>query len=125
MKKQLLLLISFIFLMAGCNDNTITFSGESDNWEGEYSAILSDNESRKDGEYLFGYKNAKKDTAFKNLKIVINDGETELYETDFKVATVVINDSCSGCAFKSEDEPINVTIKWDGKEESFLLEPRS
>lgn len=71
MKKQALLLIFLIFLMAGCNDTTIAFSGESDNWEGEYSAILSDNESREDGEYLFGYKNAKKDiAAYKNLKIV-------------------------------------------------------
>jgi hypothetical protein len=30
--------------------------------------------------------------------------------------------SCSGCAVTREDEPIKVTIKWDGKnEETFYL----
>lgn len=125
MKKRLLLWVPFILLIVGCNDKTISFSGESDNWKGEYSANISDNETREDGKYIFGYKKATSDTTFKNLEIVINDGETKWNENNYKGTTISISSSCTGCAVTQEDQPIDVTIKWDeGEEESFKLEPK-
>ena len=125
MKKRLLFLFSSILLIVGCNDETLSFSGESDNWKGEYTANISDNETREDGKYVFGYKNATKDISFKNLEIVINGGETKWNENNYNAATVSISSSCTGCAVPQEDQPVDVTIKWDdGKEESFKLEPK-
>lgn len=90
---------------------------------GEYSANIFDNGSREDGEYIFAYKNSTPKTSFKNLEIVINDGETQRKETNFKGATIEISTSCSGCLVSQKDKSINVNIKWDnGKEESFVLE---
>ena len=123
MKKRLLMLMPFIFLIVGCNDKHLSFSGESENWKGEYSANVSDNETREDGKYIFGYKKATNDTSFKNLEIIINDGETEWSESDYKAATISITSSCSGCSTRQKDDSIDVTIKWDdGKVESFKLE---
>ena len=125
MKKRLLLLVPLIFFIVGCNDKHLSFSGESENWKGEYSANISDNETKEDGKYIFGYKKVTSDTSFKNLEITINDGETKWNESDYKAATISISSSCSGCSTPQEDQPIDVTIKWDdGKEESFKLEPK-
>jgi major membrane immunogen (membrane-anchored lipoprotein) len=120
MKKTFLFVILLVSILAGCSDKYIFLSGESKNWRGEYSANIDGN--REDGNYLFGYKNGEKDTKFKNLEIVINDGETVLKEEMHKGATVSIPTSCSGCAVTREDVPIKVTIKWDGKnKETFYL----
>lgn len=125
MKKRLLFLIPFICMIVGCSDKYLSFSGESDNWKGEYSANISDNGTRENGKYVFGYKNATSDTSFRNLEIVINDGEAVRKEDFLKGATIVISSSCSGCAVTQEDNPIKVSIKWDDeKEETFKLEAK-
>ncbi|MFD1169687.1 hypothetical protein [Oceanobacillus caeni] len=60
-----------------------------------------------------------------NLKIVINDGETVLNESEYKGATVKFPSKCSGCAITDTDTPIQVTIEWGkGKEETFSMEPK-
>ncbi|QPA30453.1 hypothetical protein [Thermaerobacillus caldiproteolyticus] len=122
MKEPFLFVILLVSILVGCSDKHIFLSGESENWKGEYSANISGN--REDGNYLFGYKNGEKDTKFKNLEIVINDGngETVRKEDIHKGATIRISSSCSGCAVTREDEPIKVTIKWDDKnEETFYV----
>ena len=99
------------------------FSGESDSWKGEYSANLSS--TKEQAEYIFTYKQAEKETAFKNLAVIINDGQTIRREDSFKGATVKISTASSGGGLTQESDPIKVTIKWDdGKEESFVMEPR-
>ncbi|RST76173.1 hypothetical protein D4T97_005160 [Siminovitchia acidinfaciens] len=124
MKKRLLFLVPFILLSVACNQKTISFSGESDYWKGEYSANISDKGTREDGKYIFGYKNATSDTSFDWVEIEINDGETGRKEENFKGATIIIPRSCSGCSVTREDTAIKVRIKWDGEmEESFVLEP--
>lgn len=127
MKKPLsfLILIASVVLIVGCNNDTISFSGESENWKGEYTANISENSTREDGEYIFRYKNTTSEPTFKNLEIVINDGELDLKEEVFKGTTKKMPTSCSGCAVTQKEVPIKVTIKWDKeKEESFELEPK-
>lgn len=128
--KRLLFLIPFILLIIGCNETSLSngkslsFSGESDNWKGEYSAIISENGTREDGDFVFTYKNGSSKTSFKNIEIVINDGETKIKENGTKGSTIRLGLSSSGGAVTEEDLPIKVTIKWDDKQESFELESR-
>jgi len=130
MMKRLLFLIPFILLIIGCNETSLSngkslsFSGESDNWKGEYSAIISENGTREDGDFVFTYKNGSSKTSFKNIEIVINDGETKIKENGTKGSTIRLGLSSSGGAVTEEDLPIKVTIKWDDKQESFELESR-
>ena len=118
MNKPFLFLI--LLVLVGCSNEYILLSGESENWKGEYSANIDGNS--EDGNYTFGYKNGENEPEFKNLKIIINDGETDRREDNHKGATVRIPSSCSGCSVTKEDVPIKVTIKWDDKnEETFYL----
>ncbi|MED1792858.1 hypothetical protein P4V54_09255 [Brevibacillus nitrificans] len=120
MKKPFLFVILFISILVGCGNDYIFLSGESENWKGEYSANIDGN--KENGNYLFGYKNGNNATEFKNLEIVINDGETVQKEDKHKGTTIRISTSCSGCSVTNKDEPIKVTIKWDDKnEDTFYL----
>ncbi|MGM0923557.1 MAG: hypothetical protein ACQEWW_20510 [Bacillota bacterium] len=119
--KKTIVLISLVIYLVGCGNKFIRFNGESDNWKGEYSTNIDG--TRENGEYTFSFKNAKNDTTFENLQIVINDDETRLIEDIHKGATVKISSSCSGCSVTSEDEIIKVNINWDVQnEETFFLE---
>lgn len=119
MKKIFFCLAIFSFILAGCNNKFIFLEGESDNWRGEYSANITDNTEY--GNYIFGYKEAKSEISFKNLKVTINDGESELNAEMHEGATVRMSTSCSGCSVTNEDQPQKVTIKWDGNAETFYL----
>ncbi|QOR64921.1 hypothetical protein IM538_13815 [Cytobacillus suaedae] len=121
MKKAIFLFVMILVtVLVGCGNKYFHFSGESDSWKGEYSANIDG--TREDGEFVFGFKNANKDSTFKNLVIVINEGETEQRSDNHKGATVKISSSCSGCTVTSENEQIKVTIKWDDEnEETFFL----
>ncbi|OCA81961.1 hypothetical protein [Pseudobacillus wudalianchiensis] len=124
MQKLLSAFILFMLtLTAGCSSDMIGFSGESDSWKGEYSAVKSD--TNEHGEYRFTYKHAARDTSFKNLTIMIHNGETVRQEDFFKGATIVISIAGSGSGLTRESDPIPVTIKWDeDQEESFTMKPR-
>ncbi|WP_027410576.1 hypothetical protein [Anoxybacteroides tepidamans] len=121
MKKLFFFVILLVFALSGCGSEFISFSGESKNWKGEYSANIDGNS--ENGNYLFSYKHAKKNTEFKNLQIIINDsGKTVLNEETHKGATIKIPTGCSGCDVTKKGEPIKVTIKWNQKnEETFYL----
>ena len=115
MKKPFLFVFLLVSILVGCGSEYVILSGESDDWKGEYSANIDGNS--KNGNYLFSFKNGNNDTEFKNLEIIINDGETSQKENNHKGATVRISTSCSGCSVTKKDEPIKVLIKWDDKNE--------
>lgn len=121
MEKRVLIVIVFVLFLVGCGNESITFSGESDNWKGEYATNIDG--TVENGLYTFGFKNATNDTIFKNFEIVINDGEIHQRVDEHKGATVNIPISCSGCMVTPENGTIKVTIKWNDKnEETFFLE---
>jgi hypothetical protein len=133
MMKRLLSLIPFILLIIGCNETflsngngkPLSFSGESDNWKGEYSVIISENGTREDGDFVFSYKNGSSKTFFRKIEVVINNGETKYIEYGTRGSMVRFFLSSSGGAVMQEDLPIKVTIKWDNeKQESFELESK-
>ncbi|KMY53909.1 hypothetical protein AC623_07980 [Bacillus sp. FJAT-27231] len=124
MQKLLSAIILFMLTMtAGCSSDMIGFSGESNSWKGEYSAVKSD--TNEHGEYRFTYKHAARDTSFKNLTITIHNGEMVRQEDFFKGAAVIISKDGSSSSLAQESGPIPVTIKWDeDQEEAFTMKPR-
>jgi major membrane immunogen (membrane-anchored lipoprotein) len=123
MSKPILFMIILVLSLVGCSSKTIIFSGESGHWKGNYTANIDG--TREDGEFIIGYKNATNNTVFKNLVVIINDGETIRKEEHHSGATVRIPSSCSGCLVTDKNEPIKVTIKWNNKnEETFYLKAR-
>lgn len=123
MKHFLLVQILVILLLTGCGMESIRFSGESENWKGEYAANIS--EARENGEYRFGYKNAERGMVFESLEITIDEGGGEINQRmdEHRGATIKVSSSCSGCAVNDTDDPIEVTIEWDGEnKETFLLQ---
>ncbi|GGK05630.1 hypothetical protein GCM10007063_30070 [Lentibacillus kapialis] len=121
-KVPLLLLLSALFL-SGCGVEDIKFNGESNNWRGEYNAYIDN--STENGEYVFVFKKAQEDQVVEDLKIVINNGEVVLNESEHKGRTIKIPSSCSGCAVTDTETSIQVTIEWgEGNEETFSIDPK-
>ncbi|OIK15573.1 hypothetical protein BIV60_08465 [Bacillus sp. MUM 116] len=124
MKKTPLFMLLLILILAACSKQ-ISLSGESKHWEGRYIANIDGN--REDGNFIFGYKNANKQTEFKNLNVEIKNGlgKTVKNEEQHKGATKTINRSCSGCAVTDETQTLKVTIKWNEKyEETFDMKKK-
>lgn len=121
MKKQYVLILIMILTLVGCNNKTISLTGESDSWSGEYTANI--NGDKESGNFIFGYKNAT-GKELNNLEITINDGERVLKEGNHRGALIEMPSSCSGCAVTNETMPIKVEIKWDDKEETFHLKTK-
>ncbi|MGG1399666.1 hypothetical protein ABE288_17900 [Bacillus salipaludis] len=120
MKRLFVLLI--ILCLSACSNQSVFLSGKSKHWEGQYSANIDGN--REDGTFIFGYKNANKNTKFKNLQVRIENSTrgSERKEEVHKGATIRISHSCSGCAVTDENEPIKVTIIWNNiNKEIFYL----
>ncbi|MEJ9218701.1 hypothetical protein P4H46_10985 [Paenibacillus glucanolyticus] len=118
MKKHYVLVLLMILTLVGCNTKSISLTGESDSWSGEYTANI--NRDKENGKFIFGYKNAT-GKELKNLEITINDGKRVLKEENYKGAIIEMPSSCSGCAVTNETLPIKVKIKWDEKEDTFDL----
>lgn len=118
MKKHYVLILFMILTLVGCNNKSISLTGESDSWSGKYTANISGD--KENGKFIFGYKNAT-DKELKNLEITINDGEQVRKEGNYKGAIIEIPSKCSGCAVTNETLPIKIEIKWDDKEETFHL----
>ena len=81
MMKRLLFLIPFILLIIGCNEiflsngngKPVSFLGVSNNWKGEYSAIISENGPREDGNSSVNVEKIKNHSVFRIAKSNINN----------------------------------------------------
>jgi len=116
MKKVWILLL--ILTLVGCNHKSISLTGESVSWSGEYTANI--NGDKESGTFIFSPKDAT-DKELKNLEITINDGKRVRKDENYNGAIIKMPSSCSGCAVTDETLPIKVEIKWDDKEETFHL----
>ncbi|TCJ02135.1 hypothetical protein [Cytobacillus praedii] len=120
MKKTIMIVMLSVLFLVGCGYKFISFSGESDNWKGEYATNIEG--SSENGTYTLGYKNAPNNLTFKNLEILI-DGVTRQKMEEYNRAIIKIPTSCSGCLVTTENSTIKVTIKWNNiNEETFYLE---
>jgi hypothetical protein len=120
MIKLFFLLI--ILILSGCSEErSISLKGESDHWSGNYTAEINGDTER--GNYTFGYRNGKKSNReFKNVEIIVNDGELNFNQSSYKGAIITIPSSCSGCSLTDKNKPIKASIKWDNKKtETFYL----
>ncbi len=122
MRNYIRLLVPTLLLLIlyGCNNDFISLTGESAYWKGEYSARIEN--TSEHGEYIFNYKETKKDTDFNYVEVLIND-ETVRKEENFGSATAIkMEKFCDSCSVTDKNEPIKVTIKWNEEnEETFYL----
>lgn len=58
MKPHIVLVFLAVFMLTGCNQQVILLSGESESWEGEYTANVDG--STESGKFVFGYKKGKR-----------------------------------------------------------------
>lgn len=116
--KNVWILLLLILVLVGCNSKSISLTGESVSWSGEYTANI--NGDKESGSFIFRYKDAK-GKELKNLEITINDGKRVLKEEKYNGEIIEMPASCSGCAVTNESLPIKVEIKWGDKEETFHL----
>lgn len=115
LKKLFFYLFIVTFVMAGCTNQTIMLSGESNSWEGEY--IADNGPDSENGEFTFHYK---KEEELKDLKITINEGETVQTWAELDNRTVTISSQCSGCTPET-GEPISVEIQWGSPQQTEKL----
>lgn len=120
--KKIILLFLLMLILTGCNEY-LTYSGESDNWKGEYTSTINRDRGCENGNFLFHFKDKTKDIGLKNIEVKIDRGP-KLWEERFDNNPVSIT-AGDGCTIYNEAEGIRVTIKWDDdNEESFLLEKK-
>ncbi|CEG26255.1 membrane lipoprotein lipid attachment site-containing protein [Bacillus sp. B-jedd] len=118
MRKYFFITVLLVML-SGCGDEYVRFTGESENWKGEYTAYIGD--ARENGEYKFFYKEGNSDTVFKDFELNIKDGKSITREETRNERTITVKTNCKGCALTSKDDKIKVLIKWNGKKETFYL----
>ena len=120
--KKIILLSLLMLILTGCNEY-LTYSGESDNWNGNYTTTINSDSGCENGNFLFHFKDKTKDIGLENIEVDIDRGP-KLWEERFERNPISITTG-SGCTIYNEDEGIRVTIKWDDdNEESFLLEKK-
>ena len=120
--KKIILLSLLMLILTGCNEY-LTYSGESDNWNGNYTTTINSDSGCENGNFLFHFKDKTKDIGLENIEVDIDRGP-KLWEERFERNPISITTG-SGCTIYNEDEGIRVTIKWDdANEESFLLEKK-
>lgn len=123
--KKIVIFLLLINILGGCSSKYMEFSGESESWEGKYSANLHDND--EDGSYTFFYKNGDGNTILKNIEIKVGTGikESKLFSEEHQGANFTMKSSCQNCSVTQENEKIEVTIKWDNQhEETFVLDSK-
>lgn len=122
MKKIIGLSIFLLITLGGCGEgDRFVFSGESENWQVDYEAIIYDETS----EETFGsikYKGIEPSP--KEINYVIKSGSDEKSGKNISLeegSTTISKGSCRSCAITREDEEMKVEIIWDGKKESFTI----
>ncbi len=58
MRKIYSLICIIVLILVGCSNDSLHFKGESEHWEGEYSADITDG-TREDVQYVFHFKDGK------------------------------------------------------------------
>ncbi len=146
MKKLFLLLFAVFMVLTACsksagNDvtrNDYTFSGESDNWKAEYNYKGMETWGEDDGvktytnkdgyTFKLTYKGALKELAsVEELEYAFETKNSsgfstrELTDDPPNKLTFTSKGASEGGAKVSEDEVIQVNVKWDEHEEEFEL----
>ncbi|TQR19413.1 hypothetical protein [Psychrobacillus vulpis] len=138
--RRIFTLLCTLILLTACAEithNEYTFNGESEHWEAEYSYKGTETWGEDDGtktysnedsyEFVLKYKGSLEDlSSIQKLEYCYrtnsNGGQrTEEFTEPPTTLIFTSRGASKGGAKVSEDEVIQVNIKWDDLEESILL----
>jgi hypothetical protein len=143
--KKILTILFTIIVLTACsseeNHYDYIFNGEGEYWKAEYSFSGTENWVEKDGkttysnendeEFVLTYKASLKEiSSMKTLEYSYEtsagggSGTREFDEPPTEVTFKIMGSSGNG-AKVSEDEVVQVNVKWDDFEESFELHNKS
>lgn len=127
--RKIGLLLFLITVLIGCSNSNdykyLSYSGEGENWQGEYTVNTNSKKNSENGNFIFSFKDFEENMEFKDFELIINDGEYNIKKEVHTEGTVEFPTGCSGCLVISGDENIEVTIKWNNdNEDTFLLKRR-
>ncbi|MDQ0429462.1 uncharacterized lipoprotein YehR (DUF1307 family) [Planomicrobium stackebrandtii] len=125
--KRILLLIAFtLVVLSGCSnsDESINFSGESENWKVTYllknlgdgvressGTIEYIGEESKPEEVTFQFFYKKDQESFGGSRTLNEDGSYAEFDST----------TCTTCVMYAEDDEIPGVIEWDEQKESLVL----
>jgi Uri superfamily endonuclease len=102
----------------------MTFSGKSKHWHADYYVQVTSKDSEA-SHIIIKYTGDK--PMPKEIEYHVKAVSHGLGGTDYLTDGGILQSGesrCHGCATTSEDEKIKITIKWQGKTESFILESK-
>jgi hypothetical protein len=122
--RQILLLVTLVFLMSGCVDgDSYSFSGSGDNWDILYEVVVT-NEVDQQTAGKIKYIGDNKASETIDYKIEYNNkgqgssGE----EIPLKYGVVKFKDvTCGNCEIIQKNDEIKVEIMWEGQTEKLIL----
>lgn len=142
--KKLLMVIFIVLLLTACTktiNNDFTFVGESEHWEAEYSYTGTEVWREDDGrtmysnedsyEFTLKYKGSLEElSSMKTLEYSFKTNgkggsRSQEYTEPNKEVIFISKGSSKGGAKVSQDQVIQVNVKWDDSKESFELQNKS
>lgn len=122
--RQILLLVTLIFLMSGCSDgDSYSFLGSGDNWEVLYEVVVT-NETEQQTAGTIKY--IGDDKAPETIDYIIEynslgQGSSDK-ESPLKFGAVKFkNVTCGNCEIIQKDDEVEVEIMWEEQTEKIIL----
>lgn len=122
--RQILLLVTLVFLMSGCSDgDSYSFSGSGENWDVVYEVVVT-NETEQQTAGTIKY--IGDDKAPETIDYIIEhnslgQGSSD-EESSLKSGAVKFkNITCGNCEIIQKDDEIEVEIMWEEQTEKLIL----
>lgn len=122
MKLKISVLLCFVFLLlvACSNEQTYHFKEESENWDVNYTINITGDDSQS-GDITIRYIGDNETPKEINYEINGSSGSDSGNEPLNDGVLQTPGYTCSGCGVTKENAELEVTIKWDGKSDRFIL----
>ncbi|CAM3067619.1 hypothetical protein FITA111629_01555 [Filibacter tadaridae] len=122
--RQILLLVTLVFLMSGCVDgNSYSFSGSGDNWDILYEVVVTNEvEQQTAGKIKYIGDNKAPETIDYKIEYNNKGQGSSGEESTLKYGAFKFKDvTCGNCEIIQKDDEIEVEIMWGGQTEKLIL----
>ena len=122
--RQILLLVTLVFLMSGCADgDSYSFSGSGDNWDVLYEVVVTNEvEQQTAGKIKYIGDNKAPETIDYKIEYNNKGQGSSGEESPLKNGAVKFKDvTCGNCEIIQKDDEIEVEIIWEGQTEKLIL----